>query len=177
MGNKKCVGASHLNTFPYISPITLPTSFPHSPHTLSHTLPTLLHSPHIFSYLPHTPTHFPTSPSTPPISLPTAPLTSPYTPTHFLIHPMHSPTPLSPHLTSQFRLKIFYGNREFKVLFRCRQCKFSMYESVAKLLATLVGPTKHRSASFRLLCWDGQIPECKAPLISLSNFFPIKLLF
>ena len=29
--------------------------------------------------------------------------------------------------------KIFYDNREFKVLFRCRQCKFSMYESVAKL--------------------------------------------
>ena len=28
---------------------------------------------------------------------------------------------------------IFYDNREFKVLFRCRQCKFSMYESVAKL--------------------------------------------
>ena len=25
------------------------------------------------------------------------------------------------------------GNRKFKVLFRCRQCKFSMYESVAKL--------------------------------------------
>ena len=52
---------------------------PHSPHTLSHTLPTLLHSPHIFPYLPHTPTHFPTSPPTPPISLPTAPLTSPNT--------------------------------------------------------------------------------------------------
>ena len=29
--------------------------------------------------------------------------------------------------------KIFYYNWEFKVLFRCRQCKFSMYESVAKL--------------------------------------------
>ena len=29
--------------------------------------------------------------------------------------------------------EIFYDNREFKVLFRCRQCKFSMYESVAKL--------------------------------------------
>ena len=30
--------------------------------------------------------------------------------------------------------KIFYDNQEFNVLFRCRQCKFSMYESVAKLL-------------------------------------------
>ena len=29
--------------------------------------------------------------------------------------------------------KSFYDNREFKVLFRCRQCKFSMHESVAKL--------------------------------------------
>ena len=29
---------------------------------------------------------------------------------------------------------IFHDNREFKVLFWCRQCKFSMYESVAKLL-------------------------------------------
>ena len=29
--------------------------------------------------------------------------------------------------------KIFYDNREFKVLFWCRQCKFSMYKSVAKL--------------------------------------------
>ena len=118
---------------------------PHSPHTLSHTLPTLLHSPHIFPYPPPHPNTFPyISPHTP-ISLPTAPLTSPYTPTHFLIHPMHSPTPLSPHLTPQFRLcgevtkklkkpdKIFYGNWEFKVLFLCRQCKFSMYESVAKL--------------------------------------------
>ena len=118
----------------HTSPLT-PYTFPHPPDTSP--LPTHLSLPPPHHISLHLPPH--------PISLPTAPLTSPYTPTHFLIHPMHSPTPLSPHLTPQFRLcgevtkqlekpdQIFYGNREFKVLFRCRQCKFLMYESVAKL--------------------------------------------
>ena len=115
-------------------------TLPHSPHTLSHTLPTL-HSSHIFPYLPPHPNTFPyISPHTPHISshsssdLPLHPNTLPY-----------SPHALSPHLTPQFRLcgevtkypkkpdKIFYGNREFKVLFWCRRCKFSMCESVVKL--------------------------------------------
>ena len=130
-------------------------TLPHSPHTLSHTLPTLLHSPHIFPYLPHTPSHFHTSPPTPPISLPTAPLISPYTPTHFLIHPMHSPTPLSPHLTHSFDyvaklpsnskspIKFFTATWNLKscfgvgnVNFRCMKVWQSYH--VAKLLATLL---------------------------------------
>ena len=146
-GIKSVLGPHTSTHFPTSSP--LPSSHPF--FTRQHTSPltpyTFPHPPHTsFLTSPHTPTYFPTYPPTPPISLPTAPLTSPYTPTHFLIHPMHSPTPLSPHLTPQFRLcgevtkqlekpdKIFYGNREFKVLFWCRQCKFLMYESVAKLL-------------------------------------------
>ena len=88
------------STFPYTSPIPLPTSFPHtpthflSPYTFPHPYPlipyTLPHfsTPHTsFLTSPHTPTHFPT----PPIPLPTATLTSHYTPTHFPTHPMHSP--------------------------------------------------------------------------------------
>ena len=116
-GIKSVLGPHTSTHFPTSSPLPSPHPFPtantlpHSPHTLSHTLPTHLS-----------------------LSPPTAPLTSPYTPTHFFIHPMHSPTPLSPHFTPQFRLcgevtellekpnKIFYGNREFKVLFRCMQC-------------------------------------------------------
>ena len=67
----------HFPTSPlFLSPHAY--TLPHSPHTLSHTLPTQLSLP----------------PPTPPIFLPTAPLTSPYTPTHFFIHSMHSPTPL-----------------------------------------------------------------------------------
>ena len=119
----KCVGAPHLNTFPYISPIPLPTSFLHTPtHTLTHfPTPHPFLSPHLspsrqhtspltpytfphstphfstphtsFLTHPHTPTHFSTPPPTPPIPLPTAP----YTSTHFPTHPMHSPTPL-PHI-------------------------------------------------------------------------------
>ena len=38
--------------------------------------------------------------------------------------------------------KFFYGNREFKVLFRGSQCKFSMYENVAKLPCGKVTVTK-----------------------------------
>ena len=100
----KFVGAPHPNTFSYTSPISLPTSFPHtpthslSPYTLPHPSPltpyTLPHfSTPLTSFLisPHTPKHFPTPPPTLPISIPTAPLTSPYTPTHFPTHPMHSP--------------------------------------------------------------------------------------
>ena len=168
----------HANTLPH-SPHTLSPHFstPHlsfltSPHTPTHFpthpihSPTLLHSPHIFPYLPPHPNTLPcTSPHKP---LPTAPFTSRYTPTHFPTHLMHLP-PNPP----QFRVcgevtpcddvtltnltekpdKIFYDNREFKVLFRCRQCKFSMYESVAKLprgkvnvaklLATLKNPRRH----------------------------------
>ena len=84
----------HPNTVPYTSPIPLPIrqhTFPHSPHTLSHT------PPHIsFLASPHTPAHFTTPPPTP---LPTAPLTSPYTPTHF---PLTQCT--LPHLPPQFEL-------------------------------------------------------------------------
>ena len=133
------------------SPIPLSTFFPHMPtRFLTHPIHSPTPSPHIFPYLPPHPNTFPyISPHT---SLPTAPLTSPYTPTHFLIHPKHSPTFL-PHVTPQFRLcgevtmcrcylnefnskspiKFFYGNQKFKVLFRCRPYKFSIYESVAKL--------------------------------------------
>ena len=166
MGNEKCVGASHLNTFPYIFPITLPTSFPHTPtHFPTHPIHFPTPSPHIFPYLPHTPSHFPTSPPTPPISLPTAPLTSPYIPTHFLIHPMHSPTPLSPHLTHSFDyvaklpsnskspMKFFTATGNLKscfgvgnVNFRCMKVWRSYHVAkllwrsyhVAKLLATSI---------------------------------------
>ena len=86
------------STFPYTSPIPLPTcQRTSSPHTLSHTPP---HSPHTLSHTSPLPTHLslppPTPPPTPPIPLRTATLTSPYTPTHFPTHPMHSPH-LFPH--------------------------------------------------------------------------------
>ena len=141
----KYVGAPHPNTLHYTSPIPLPTSLPLTPtHFLTH--PTHFPIPHTsFLTHPHILTHFPTPPPTP---LPTAPLTSPYTPTHFPTHPMHSPPQFG--LCGEVTMwrcchnkfnqtvkkpdKIFFDNREFKVLFWCRQCKFSMYESVAKLL-------------------------------------------
>ena len=133
---------------PHYPPHNLPphaNTLPHSPHTLSHTLPTLLHSPHIFPYLPPHPNTFPyISPHTPHISshsspdLPLHPNTLPYSP-HALSHtslPTSYPTVSIMWRSYQVTRKadkIFNGNREFKVLFPCRQCKFSMYESVAKL--------------------------------------------
>ena len=133
-----------------------PSSFlyPHLSRSCQHTSPltpytSLLIHPHTsFLTHPHTPTHFPTPPPhlfphLPPTPQPTSSLT-PCTLPH-----------LSPHLPPQFGLcgkvtmrrcylhklnwtvekpdKNFYNNQEFKVLFWCRQCKFSMYESVAKL--------------------------------------------
>ena len=42
--------------------------------------------------------------------------------------------------------KIFY-NWEFKALFQCRQCKFSMYKSVAKLPCDKVSVAKFPATS------------------------------
>ena len=95
------------STFPYTSPIPLPTSFPHAPIHFPTPLPThpihsptLLHSPHIFSYLPHTLTHFPTPPLTSP---PTSSHSYPDLPLHPNTLP-HLPHALSSHLSPQFRL-------------------------------------------------------------------------
>ena len=143
-----CWGSTHKHTslhLPHSSP-HMPTHFPTHPIHSPTPLPTLLHSPHVFPYLPPHPNTLPcTSPHTP---LPTAPFTSRYIPTHFPTHLMHLPsnppqfrvcgevTPCDDvtltNLTEKLD-KIFYDNWEFKVLFWCRQCKFSTYESVVKL--------------------------------------------
>ena len=107
-GIKSVLGPHTSTHFPTSSPLPSPHPFP----TRQHTSPL---TPYTFPHPPHTsplPTHlslptphpitFPYISPTPPISLPTAPLTSPYIPTHFLIHPMHSPKPLSPHFTHSF---------------------------------------------------------------------------
>ena len=147
----RCVRDPHPNTLPYTSPIPLPTSLPlTSTHFPTHPihfptpLPTLLHSPHIFPYSsPH--------PNTLPYTFHISFRSSPHLPLHPNTLP-HSPHAFSPtvwimwqsyHVTMLYLNKfnwtvekpdkIFYHNREFKVLFRCRQCKFSMYDSVAKL--------------------------------------------
>ena len=96
-----CVGAPHLNTFPYISSILLPTSFPHTPtHFPTHPIHSPTPSPHFstphtsFLTSPHTPTHFPTSP--PYISS----HSSPDLPLHLNILPYspHALSHTSPHI-------------------------------------------------------------------------------
>ena len=126
------------------------------PHTQTHfptPLPTHpIHSPTLL-HSPHTPTHFPTPPPThlfPQLPSPPARLHPNTLPTH----PMHLPP--NPPVLSMWQSytvpsndvilinftekpdKISYHNREFKVLFRCGPCKLLMYESVVKLLATIM---------------------------------------
>ena len=133
--------------FPTPPPLLSPhaNTLPYSPHTLLTPLPTHLSLPplHTFLHLPplphtssHSSLHLPLHPNT----LPT--------------HPMHSPIPpsiSSPavsimwrryHVMMLYYFNKFYWNSPIKfftttwklnILFRCRQCKFSKYESVAKL--------------------------------------------
>ena len=137
---RKCVGAPHPNTLPYTSPIPLPTSlsltpthFPIHPIHFPTPLPTLLHSPHIFPYSSPHPN--------------TLPYTSPHTSSHSSPHlPLHPNTlPHSPHALSH----IFHHSWDYVAKLPCDDVtlinltglwksliKFSMYESVAKLLAT-----------------------------------------
>ena len=61
---RKCVGAPHLNTLPYTSPIPLHANMlPHSPHTLSHTS-FLTHSNTLPYTSPHSSPHLPLHPNT-----------------------------------------------------------------------------------------------------------------
>ena len=100
-GIKSVLGPHTSINFPTSPPFPSPHAytFPHSPHTLSHTLPTHLSLP------PPTPAHpntFPyISPHTP-IFLPTAPLTSPLTPQHTSLFTPCTLPHLSPHLTPRF---------------------------------------------------------------------------
>ena len=104
-GIKSVLGPHTSTHFPTSPPFPYPHPFPTRLHTSPLTPYTLPHPPHTSLLTsPHTPTHFPTSPPTPSIFLPSAPLTSPYTPKHFLIHSMHSPTPLTPRFDNVAKL-------------------------------------------------------------------------
>ena len=165
---RKCVGAPHPNTLPYTSPIPLPTSFPHTPtHFPTHPIHSPAPLPHFFT--PHT--SFVTSQHTS-LHLPPHTHTTFHSSPHLPLHPNTlTPTPqalfhTSPHSfdyeaklpcddylnkfnwTVEKPDKIFYDNRGFKVLFWCGQCKFSMYDSVAKLPCGEV--TGNRSNEIRL---------------------------
>ena len=137
----------------------LPHSSPHTPthflflYTFPHPFPLTPYTPPPLSLPPSTPQHISLHlPPHPPIPLPTATLTSSYTPTQFPTHPMHSPH-IFPHSfdcdvaklpcdnvtlinsTGLWKspIKFFMTAGNLKSCFGCRQCKFSMYESVAKL--------------------------------------------
>ena len=135
------LGPHTLTHLPYSSPHILSlhaNTFSYSPHTLSHTPPHTsfptspyipTHSPYLFPQLPSPPLH--------PNTLPHSPNSLSHTSPHIFPHSFNCVTKLCDdviliNLTGKAR-KIFYDNWEFKVLFRCRQCKFLMYESVAKL--------------------------------------------
>ena len=165
-GIKSVLGPHTSTHFPTSSPLPSPHPFPTHQHTSPLTPYTFPHPPHTFFLTYPTPHHISLHLPPHPPSLPTAPLTSPYIPTHFLIHPMHSPTPLSPHLTHSFEyvaklpsnskspMKFFTATRNLKscfsvgnVNFRCMEVWRSYHVAkllwrsyhVAKLLATQNG--------------------------------------
>ena len=103
----KSVLRPHTSThFPTSSPLPSPHPFPTRQHTSPLTPYTFLHfsTPHTSFLTSPTPHHISLHlPPHPHISSHSSP-DLPLHPTHFLIHPMHSPTSLSPHLTPLFRL-------------------------------------------------------------------------
>ena len=104
------MGPQHTFNSPHLPTLTFPYISPTPHHTFLHFLS---------YFFPH------------PFFLPPHPNTFSYYP-HISLHLLK--VWRSYHVTKLPCGEInFYGNREFKVLFRCRQCKFSMYESVAKL--------------------------------------------
>ena len=139
---RKCHGAPQPSTLPYTSPIPLPTSLTPT-HFPTHTIHFPHPSPH---FPPHSPYLFPQLPSPPPTPQHTSPVPT---------HPMHSPHSFNNvaklprddvigtliNLTGLWKssIKFFTTIGKLKPCFpfQCRQCKFSMYESVAKLLATV----------------------------------------
>ena len=139
-----CVLGPHtLPHFPTPPPFLSPHAFPTPQHTSPLTPYTLAHfsTPHTsFLTSQHTSLHlppylFPQLPSPPPTPqalFHTSPHIFPQSFDYVAKLPCDFVTLIN--LTGKAQL-IFYDNREFKVLFWCtgRQCKFFMYESVAKL--------------------------------------------
>ena len=147
------LGPHTLTHFPTPPPFLSPHPFPHantlshSPHKVSHTPPhtsplptyltlliptpqhTSLHPPHLFPQLP--------SPPSTPQHIPHSPHIFPHSLDYVAKLPCDDVTLINLTRLWKSPIKSFKDNQEFKVLFRCRHCKFSMYESVAKLLATI----------------------------------------